>query len=99
MERVYSEAGHMRKERELRKCKRSIRRVWRMNKCRSKKARKDRDGRGSKIQKRRITGEIYGKVAVWIGQWEVWGRIPKKVGKKLAKIKVSFSKGKTLKGG
>ena len=64
MEGVYSRAEYMGKERKLRKHKRSIRKVWRTNECRSKEVRKDRDGRKKRIQKRRITREVYGKVVV-----------------------------------
>ena len=89
----------MEKERELRKCRESIREVWRTNEFRSEKARKDRYGGGKRFQKGNTTGKVHGKVVIWIGRWKVWNRIPEKVGKELAKVEVSFSKGETLKGG
>ena len=42
-----------------------------MNKCRSKEARKNRDGREERIQEGRIIGEVYSKGAVWMEQWKV----------------------------
>ena len=69
-----------------------------MNKYRSEKARKDRYSRGKRFQKGSTTRKVHGKVAVWMGWWKVWDRIPKEVGKKLAKVEVSFSGGETLKG-
>jgi len=35
-----------------------------MNECRSKEARKDRDGGGKRIQEGKIMREVYSKVAV-----------------------------------
>ena len=37
-----------------------------------------------------FTEKVYGENAVWMRQWEVWKGVFKEVGKKLAKIKVSF---------
>ena len=64
MEGVYSRAEYIGKERKLRKHKRSIRKVWRTNECRSKEIRKNRDGGGKKIQEEKITEEVYSKDAV-----------------------------------
>ena len=99
MEKVYSRAWHMGKERKLRKHRESIRGVWRMNECRSEKARKDRYGGGKRFQEGGITREIYSKSIIQVGWWEVWGGILEKVGEELAKIKVSFSGGEILKVG
>ena len=42
-----------------------------MNKHKSKKVRKDKYSGKKRIQKGKITGEEYGKVAVQMEQWEV----------------------------
>ena len=46
-----------------------------------------------------VTMKVYSKDVIWIEQWKIWERVFKKVGKELAKIEVSFSREKTLKGG
>ena len=38
-----------------------------MNEYRSEEARKDRYGRGKRLQKGNTTGKVHGKVAVWMG--------------------------------
>jgi len=99
MEGVYGRARLLGEGREFRKHKRVGKQVRREIKCRSKKAKKDRHDGRERIQEGNITGEVYGKVAIWIGRWEVQGRIPEEVRKELAKMEVSFSRGKTLKRG
>ena len=83
----------------FRKCKRVGKQVRRRIKSGSKKARKDRYAGEKRIQRENITGKVYSKVAVWMGQWEVQGRISEEVRKELAKVEVSFSRGETLKEG
>jgi len=83
----------------FKKCRRVGKQVQRRIKCGSKEARKDRYNGGRRIQEENITGEVYSKVAIWMRQWEVRGRIPEEVKKELAKVEVSFSRGETLKGG
>jgi len=70
-----------------------------MNEYRSKEARKDRYGRGKRLQEGNTIRKVYSKVAIWIGQWKVQDRISEEVGKELTKVKVSFSRGETLKRG
>ena len=97
IEEVYSRTWLMGEERGFRKCKIVGKQVWRRIKGGSKKTRKNRYTRGKRIQKGNITEEVYGKVAIWMGWWEVRGRIPEEVRKELAKVEVSFSGGETLK--
>ena len=99
MEGVYSRAWLMEEEERFRKCKRVGKWVRRKIKCRSKKARKDKCNKRKEIPERNTTGEVYGKVVVWMEQWEVQERISEKVRKKLTKVEVSFFREETLKGG
>ena len=59
MEEVYSRKWHIGKERRFRKCKRSIGRIWRKNKCRSEEARKNRYGRRKRLQEGGATREVH----------------------------------------
>ena len=43
-------------------------------------------GRRGRIQKNGITREVYGKVAVWVGQSKIQGGISKQIGKKLEEV-------------
>ena len=56
----------MRKEGELRKCKRSIGEIQGKDKCGSEKARKDRDSEGKRFQKGRFTRKIYSEDVIWM---------------------------------
>jgi len=56
----------MRKEGELRKCKRSIGEIQGKDKCGSEEARKDRDSEGKRFQKGRFTRKIYSEDVIWM---------------------------------
>ena len=79
MERIYSGAQYLEKERELRKCKGIIRGIWEKDEYGSEEARKVRHSRRKRFQKERITREIYSKNAVWIGWWKIWGGVLEEV--------------------
>ena len=64
MEGIYKRKQHMRKEREFRKCKKSIGEIWEKDECRSEKVRKDKDSGRKRFQEERFTREIYSEYVI-----------------------------------
>ena len=56
----------MEKEEELEEYKENSDWIWRENKCRSKIIKKVRYGRKKRLQKKRVTREVYSKDALWM---------------------------------
>jgi len=56
----------MGEKRGFRECKRSIRGIWKKNRCRSEETRKNRHGRRKRFQEGRITRKVHGKVDIWV---------------------------------
>ncbi len=50
------------------------------------------------FKRRGVARQIHNEDVIWIGWWKLSGRISEEVGKKLAKVEVSFFEGETSKG-
>ena len=69
----YGGTQYLGKKERLRKCKGSIRRIWRKDEHRNKKTREIRYSKGKGLQERRVTRKVYNKDVIQIGQQKVWG--------------------------
>ena len=56
----------MGKKEGIRKFKRSTSIIQKKNRGRSKKTGEDRQGRGKRLQKRRVTRKVHGEDVVWV---------------------------------